>query len=59
MLFERGYGAAAAFVIQRDDAEAFTPYVEADPLFAATLAAVHPRWHCWLTAAGCPWGRLF
>ena len=42
-LFERGYGAAAAFVIQRDDADTFTPYVEADPLFAATLAAVHSR----------------
>ena len=32
-----GYRAAALFVIQRDDAEEFTPYDEADPLFGDTL----------------------
>ncbi len=32
-----GYRAAAMFVIQRSDAEDFTPYDEADPLFGQTL----------------------
>lgn len=32
-----GYRAAAMFVIQRGDAEDFTPYDEADPLFGQTL----------------------
>ncbi len=34
---DQGHGAAVIFVIQRPDAQIFTPYKSADPEFAATL----------------------
>lgn len=39
---EGGQQGVAVFVIQRDDAERFSPFEEADPSFAATLRAVAP-----------------
>ncbi len=39
---EEGYRAAAVFVIQREDARAFSPFEEADPAFASALRAVSP-----------------
>ena len=37
---EAGYRAAVVFVVQREDATSFSPHVEADPVFALTLAAI-------------------
>lgn len=51
---EGGHRAAVVFVIQRQDAELFRPFEEADPLFAATLRAVSSlvdlyAYRCWVT----------
>lgn len=45
-----GYRAAALFMIQRDDAEAFGPWDEIDPVFGAELRAAHANGleiHAW------------